>query len=335
MTKPAYSPLKLHYCNSLIGFVLTIFILYTNCGHEKRPVEEPFIVCSDAGAGTSRSNASRFGIFAPEMYQGYAACVDSLTRMLGARPGYFFWFQAIGDPFPAEVVAENTARSASTVISMDISSTAADSVRNDTLLKEIILGMWDSTLETFAVAAAQSATVMYLRFGYEMNGNWFPWGEKSEWFAAAWNHAHAIFSRAGATNVRWIFAPGIIWDGRTVGNDIMPYYPGDSVVDAIGLDGYNFGDGYDQWHHWQSFRGIYEASFLGVKDIGKPLWITEIGCPADPRRSAWLGDLFAFMDENPCVEALLWFNAHKAGEPDFRLQSDSASLNAMRKWLAK
>ena len=310
-----------------------MLLLQMQCGKQS-PVEGPLLVCSGTDAGT-RTNASRFGLFDPNMYLGYESCVDSLTRAFGARPGYFLWFQSIDDAFPTEVVAASSARSALTVISLALSSAAADSIRNDTLLREISLGRWDSTFTVFANAAIRSGAVIYLRFGYEMNGNWFPWGQKKTAFIAAWNHAHALFARLGATNVRWIFAPGIVWDGLTVANDIIPYYPGDSVVDAVGLDGYNYGDNYDQWHHWQSFRGVFGTSLLGIKDLGKPIWITEIGCPTDQRRPAWLDDMFAFMDENPCVEALLWFNAHKSGEPDFRLQSDTGSLGKMRTWLGR
>jgi len=56
---------------------------------------------------------------------------------------------------------------------------------------------------------------------------------------------------------------------------------------------------------------------------------------SDSRRPQWLRDLFAFMDANPCIEAMLWFDAHKSGEPDFRLTSDSASLSIVQAWLAK
>ena len=320
-------------CLFLVSFPALLLLLCIDCGRES-PVPEPLIVCSQSGSGAT-PNASRFGLFAPEMYQGYDACVDSLARAFGVRPGYYLWFQAIGDPFPTSVVVSNTLRSAATVISLSLSDTGADSLRNDTLLREITLGLWDSVLDVFADSAAATGVTIYLRFGYEMNGTWFPWGGKASWFIAAWNHAHALFALRGATNVRWLFAPGIVWDGLTVAADILPYYPGDSVVDGIGLDGYNYGDNYDQWHHWESFASVFATSLQGIKNLGKPLWITEIGCPTDPRRPAWLGDLFTFMDENPCIEACLYFNAHKSGEPDFRLQSDTASLDRTRAWLAR
>jgi beta-mannanase len=209
-----------------------------------------------------------------------------------------------------------------------------NSLRNDTLLKEIAQGKWDSTLAAFARQAKQANVPVYLRFGYEMNGYWFPWGEKPAEFVSAWIHAHRIFVEEQASNVQWIFAPGVLWGGMKAETDIMPYYPGDPVVDIVGLDGYNFGDD-AAGHQWQSFTDIFGASLVSVQKQGKPLWITEIGCATDIRRQDWLGELFAFMDNNRCVETMLWFNMHKSGEPDFRLEADSASLAAMRNWLAK
>jgi mannan endo-1,4-beta-mannosidase len=297
--------------------------------------EPPLIVCDQNETPAPKPNAARFGFFAPEFYQTYPGHLDSLSMLFGVSPGYVLWFQQIDDPFPGAVVAVNTARLIRTVISLNIKSLSIDSTRNDTLLKEIALGKWDSTLAAFASGAAQSGVTIYLRFGYEMNGDWFPWGCKKEDFIAAWNHAHNIFIQESAENVRWIFSPNVVWDGRTVSADLLPYYPGDSVVDIIGVDGYNFGDSYDQWHHWQSFNEIFGLSLLGVKTLGKPLWITETGCVVDPRRPAWLEELLSFMDNNPCIDAVLWFNAYKTGEPDFRLESDSASLSLIRNWLTR
>jgi mannan endo-1,4-beta-mannosidase len=123
----------------------------------------------------------------------------------------------------------------------------------------------------------------------------------------------------------------------TMKDDMLPYYPGDSAVDIVGVDGYNFGDYSDQWgyrHHWQDFRGVFERSLVAINMLCKPVWITEAGCPRDARRPGWIADLTRFMSDNPCVDAMLWFNAHKPGEPDFRLEEDSASLAEMRAWLA-
>jgi hypothetical protein len=295
--------------------------------------ENPLSICDDNGTVDLKPNAERFGFFALEFYGNYPAYLDSFSSLLGAHPGYILWFQQIDDPFPAAVVAGAAARGISAVISLNIKSLNLDSVRNDTLLREIPLGIWDSTLAAFAAAAAHSGNVMYLRFGYEMNGDWFPWGNKPADFVSAWNHARGIFNDGGADNVRWVFSPNVLWEDRTFEGNILPFFPGDSSVDIVGLDGYNCGDNCDQWHHWQSFREIFGRSLRGMKTLGKPLWITEIGCVADPRRPAWIEDALFFMDNNPCVDAMLWFNAHKPSKPDYRLEADSASLTLIKNWL--
>jgi hypothetical protein len=326
--------MSLHLKTAVLFLFLLQVLIGLNCSRLAGP-EPPLFVCDGNSPVDQKPNAARFGFYSDGFYQGYAAHCDSLISLFGATPGYTLWFQQIDDPFPAAVVAENALRSITTVISMNIKSLSLDASRNDTLLREISAGKWDSTLSAFAARAEQSGVTIYFRFGYEMNGNWFPWGNKPAAFISAWNHAYLVFKNAGADNVRWIFSPNVLWENRTFAGNILPYYPGDSVVDIIGLDGYNSGDNYDEWHRWQSFKDIFGLSLLSVKTFGKTLWITEIGCVAEPRRPEWIEEALTFMDNNPCIDAMLWFNAHKTGEPDYRLESDSASLSAIREWLTR
>jgi hypothetical protein len=317
---------------------LFALLLLCFCGLDPFTVEPPLIICDHNFSEPPAPNAARFGIFDPRLYSNYAGCLTTLTEVLGAHPGFILWFQQIDDPFPVTKVTSNAAIGIKTVISMNVRSLTIDSVRNDTLLREIGAGLWDSTLTAFAQQAAAISTPVYLRFGYEMNGGWFSWGKQPAEFVAAWNHAHRIFQRAGAINIEWVFSPGVLFGTMSPDIDLIAYYPGDSVVDIVGLDGYNFGNCIDQWnnrHYWQDFRTIFERSLFAIRSFDKPIWIAEAGCPSDPRRPEWLGELFAFMDNNPCVETVFWFNGCKSGEPDFRIESDSASLAVMREWLKR
>lgn len=306
------------------------------CSLDPLTVEEPLVICTAPRPESKPPNASRFGIFDTRFYSNYSRYLDSLSLLLGAEPGYALWFQHFDDPFPAGTVSKNAARGIKTVISMSISSLRISVERNDTLLREIADGKWDTVLTAFASQAALTSETIFLRFGYEMNGTWFPWGGKPADFRAAWNHARHIFKLAGGANVAWVFSPGVLFGTMSFDRDLAPYYPGDSTVDIVGLDGYNFGNITDQWnsrHYWQDFRTIFGRSLLAVRSFDKPLWISEVGCPTDPRRREWLRELLQFMDNNPCVEAFFWFNANKSGEPDFRIESDEASLEVMREWL--
>jgi hypothetical protein len=168
-----------------------------------------------------------------------------------------------------------------------------------------------------------------------MNGDWFSWGQKKKLFVNAWRHTWKIFHKEGADNIEWIFSPGVVWGSRTFKDDILPYYPGHDFVDIVALDGYNFGDQHSVFHHWESFQDVYAGSIAGLISFNKPMWIAEIGCPSEPRRSQWLRDFLDFFDRNGCFDVFVWFNDNKSNEPNFRIDGDEASLLIFREWAQK
>ena len=76
-----------------------------------------------------------------------------------------------------------------------------------------------------------------IRFGHEMNGDWYGWSGQPAAYVAAWRHVVSVFRGEGAANVKWVWSPN-------VDNGDYPfarYFPGDSWVDYVALDGYNWG----------------------------------------------------------------------------------------------
>ena len=136
-------------------------------------------------------------------------------------------------------------------------------------LKSIVDGVYDDFFESWAQKSGNFGKPIILRFGFEMIGNWFSWGQKPKIFKAAWRRVYAIFEKNNARNVKWMFAPNAIFgtDAKVV--NIAQYYPGSDVVDLIGIDGYNFGINHDQWHQWQTFSEIFEESILGLTQLSK------------------------------------------------------------------
>ena len=69
---------------------------------------------------------------------------------------------------------------------------------------------------------------------HEANGGWFWWGAGSDTnFIALWRDMHDYFTKVkGLTNLLWVYAP----NARFARYDTM--YPGDDVVDMVGLDYY-------------------------------------------------------------------------------------------------
>jgi hypothetical protein len=320
--------------------VLIAMLLAVSCMHKFVETDDEneslvFLRCSVHGEKPEVPNAQRFGFFSSKLWENYEDNLRDEINVFGAVPGYVLWYMQLGERFPLQVAESNKELGIYTVINQDLKNDQLTNKENENILKEIIDGKWDDYFRKMARQAKELDMKVYYRFGYEMNGNWFPWGKKSSLFKNAWRHTHKIFRKEKADNVLWIFSPSVVWGTQTFEKDIYPYYPGSDYVDIVALDGYNFGDYHDQYHQWESFHKVFASSVSGLMNFGKPMWIAEIGCPSDPRRHYWLRDFLDFFDSNNCFEVFLWFNENKKGEPNFRIDADDESLKIFRAWAQK
>jgi Glycosyl hydrolase family 26 len=278
-----------------------------------------------------------FGIYQWDKERSYGDGLDQEIAHLGTAPGYALYFVDKGMGFPTEVVKLNAKRNIRTIVTQELERYGQ--AWDPTQLDSILAGRWDAYFRKFAQKAKATKEVVYYRFGYEMNGDWVGWGERPDAFRLAWRRAWRIFREENATNVRWVFSPNVLWDGRTFAADILPYYPGDTFVDVVGLDGYNFGDRHSRHHRWRSFEEVFGASLAGMKTHfkGKPLWIAEIGCAEGEGKTAWINDFLARFNADPDLRVFIWFNEDKqyAGEPNWRLDSEPNSLATFRDWVLR
>jgi hypothetical protein len=109
-----------------------------------------------------------------------------------------------------------------------------------------------------------------VRFAHEMNGSWYPWGQQPEEYIAAFRRvADAVHEQAPGSAMMWApnygggypFAGGAyeslpgtagFADLDTEGDGVLtafddpyaPYYPGDDVVDWVGMSLYHWGNTY-------------------------------------------------------------------------------------------
>jgi hypothetical protein len=150
----------------------------------------------------------------------------------------------------------------------------------------------------------------------EMNGDWVPYGMDPEGFKASYRRFIEIFEsvRIDETKVRWVFAPNAwsVWPYRT-----GDYYPGDDVVDFVGISAYNFGSNVGQW------TNVMDSGLGALNEIRsfaplKPYLITQVGSSsAGGDRDAWLRDLFHVAAADPNVVGLIYFNFLK--ETDWKV----------------
>lgn len=72
--------------------------------------------------------------------------------------------------------------------------------------------------------------MFFLRYGYEMNGNWNSWGfgpgnpngNTVSDFIQSWIHIHNIFTEVGAYNAIWVWCPNIISPISPLTPDMYP-----------------------------------------------------------------------------------------------------------------
>jgi hypothetical protein len=206
-------------------------------------------------------------------------------------------------------------------------------------LRNVASGAYDSAIQTWAQQAAAWGHPFFLRFDWEMNGGWFPWGTTSSNqntpadYIAAWRHVHNIFAAAGANNVTWVWCPNTEWSSS------VPYsqlYPGDSYVDWTCLDGYNKNS------TSASFSSIYSQSYGDLLKIAptKPVMIGEVGSIeyGTGVKATWITNMLSVLPTSfPQIKALVWFNwriSDSGAWHGFEVESSASSQAAFATGIA-
>ncbi len=266
----------------------------------------------EAGAGKSASMV--------QFFQPFAQCGGS---------GCSFY------SFPTDPMDDIRAHGSIPVLSW--SSQAIPSTLNqpDFQLSDVISGRYDDYIARFAAEARDWGHPFFLRFNWEMNGNWFPWaegvnGNAAGEPAAAWRHVHDIFAAAGATNVSWVWCP-FVDPGHTL-HDLGSLYPGDAYVDWTGLDGYNWGTNPASPRGWRSFDQLFRRTYdeiAGGIAPTKPMMLGEVGSSEQGGSKAdWIRDaLTRVPSEYPRIRALLWFDKFD-DDMDWPIETSGAATAA-------
>ncbi|GAA12145.1 putative endoglucanase [Gordonia alkanivorans NBRC 16433] len=249
-------------------------------------------------------------------------------------------FAAIPDSLP--VATLNRIRGSEATPILTLEPWDPDKGRDQSVwsLATIAAGQHDSDLSRWGADLASWQYPILLRFAQEMNGTWYPWSIGTSQntpydYRAAWSRMHSIISKQ-APQVRFVWAPNAITEGT---RDFTDCYPGDDVVDYLGLDGYNWGQ--SPGHQWQSAHKLFSESLEALSKLSpnRPTLITEVGC-ADGNtpnlKAEWITDFFHVIESAPDVLGFVWFQMDK--ERDWRLNSTRASTlsfrNGLEQWIS-
>lgn len=191
-------------------------------------------------------------------------------------------------------------------------------------------GTYDTLINSYANGIKALSGTVYLRLAHEANGNWYDWspGTNSNTYTtyvAMWQYVWNKFQAAGVTNVKWVWCMNVHW-----GSDTATYaqlYPGDSYVDVIALDGYNFGELYGGW---KSYSTVYASSVTDIASVApsKTLCISEIGCPESigiNNKPAWIEDALHTIGKDSRISFFLWYEGTDAARPPNNYRLDSST----------
>ncbi|MET0558018.1 MAG: glycosyl hydrolase [Solirubrobacterales bacterium] len=231
--------------------------------------------------------------------------------------------------FPTTPMESIRKRGAIPFFSWSSQSTPSSLNEPDFQLSDVIAGTYDSYIRSFATAAKSWGHPFFLRFNWEMNGNWFPWsegvnGNQPGEYVAAWRHVHDIFTAAGASNVTWTWCPNV--DSESKLTDLASLYPGDDYVDWTSLDGYNWGGS-----EWTSFSDLYRTTYQRIVDKiapTKPMVIAEVGSSENGgSKSAWIAEMLKQLPtEFPQIRGVVWFDKFIDG--DWPIETSAAATQA-------
>jgi hypothetical protein len=309
----------------------------------------PFLLTSSAASGAPQASQSVYwGAWIGPQLTGTEAPWDmSAVSMMEQKLGKGMSLVEFSAPFtncesacvPQEFprVGMNSIRKHGSIPVLSWGSQSTDSGGEDPeyALRRIADGELDPYLEHFAQQAKSWGHPFFLRFNWEMNGNWFLWSAKRNGntdadYVAAWRHVHDIFAAVGASNATWVWCPYA--NGSRNLNELKALYPGNEYVDWTCLDGYNWGRQSVNPSPWRSFSFLFGPSYKRiVRKIapGKPMMIGEVASNGGGKpKATWIRKMFADLPRRfPQIRAVVWFDRPDRGL-SWTLESSPAASKA-------
>jgi len=279
------------------------------------------------------------------------AALDAYERAAGRRVAYVYfsndWFRSRA--FPATTAQWVRERGAVPFIRLMMRSQPQPLVTDPRFtLDRIVAGELDGDLAAWADAARAFGSPLVVEYGTEVNGDWNPWSAPynggldvgPDKFKRAYRHIVALMRARGALNVTWALhynAENYPQDDAR--NVPAAYYPGDDVVDWVGISAYGSERSNDD--RCPSFRSLLDAMLpqLRAATATRPLFVFEFGitnnnprCPAAPWVRAAFADLLG--GRWPDVRGFSWWqerwNNDGALGSDMLVQDDAGVAAAFR-----
>lgn len=255
-----------------------------------------------------------------------AAALDAFEERIGRKLDVHRWYSLWDQDLTGGPVAQDVARGRTPVLSISTKRVSGAAVT----WAEVASGSQDSRIRALAGQVKALAAPMFLTFQHEPE--YAGYGTPAE-YRQAWRRFVEVFRAEGVTNVvwTWVVAPTPFSPNPSTAT-ADELYPGDDVVDWVGLDAYNwFGcRGSSGPQQWRSMADSAASARAFAQAHGKELMLAEYGSvedPADPnRKAAWLSSAMDTFLSWPEVKAVLYF--HHDGNCPWWVDSTQQSIGA-------
>ena len=287
-------------------------------GDQKVPVF-PASSLAPASGALFGASVQATGYTGPDAEQAAVAAFErTIGRTLAIDSVYVPWT----GPMPSAMARWDLARGTLPMITWGSAPAA-----------RIAAGAYDSTIRAEALELKKLRAPVLLRWFAEMDVSQNRADAVSPaTFVAAWRRIHIMFSRAGATNVRWVWCPN---DSGFAQGTAQAYYPGNAYVDWICADGYNWAPGLPG-ASWSSFRQIFAPFYEWGRSVGKPMLIGEFGTVEGTpgAKAAWFTQAAqALRTQFPAIRGVVYFESDHQNFGryfNWRVTTSQSALTAFR-----
>jgi cellulose synthase (UDP-forming) len=229
---------------------------------------------------------------------------DPARQIPAGEVGLEHWYVRLDDPAAMAAALKHAQNRHTLMVTVEPYLPEGD---KSPVLDLIQQGQLDPQIRLMARTVASNAPqVVLVRWGHEMElSGLYPWAANDpELYRQAFRRVVEIFRTEGANNARFVWSPA-----GSPGADA--YYPGDDVVDYIGLT--VLGDA--QWdaatgNAPQSFADLFAPRYALVAHHEKPVMVAELGVSGGGEHQAsWLQQASASFAQFPLLRAAVYFDA--------------------------
>ncbi len=225
-------------------------------------------------------------------------------------------------------------------------------------LRKILAGQWDKYIDDWARQARDFGHPLFVAWGLEMNGTWFPWSgtfygggkriakdpdrwEGPELYKRAYRYVVDRVRAQGASNILWVFHTNNYSYPSDEWNLAAAYYPGDKYVDWLGMSVYGKQFNKDPWCDFADLLD-YPYEEIGSLSPNKPIMLAEWGVgefPSEGDKGKYIREAMERMSTKyPRLKAaVFWHERWENSDGSFsnlRVNSSPGALEAYKKGVA-